>query len=299
MTRYSTRDVSVPGGSLRVGVWEASHSGANDSSSVPTVLAIHGVTASHRSWSLLADALPDVRVVAPDLRGRGRSNQIVGPFGMAAHADDMAAALHHIGVDNVVVVGHSMGGFVALVTADRHPEAVRALVLIDGGIPLPAPDEADAGSQVAATLNLAEQRLRMTFPDRDSYRAFWAQHPAFSADWTEALEDYIDYDLQGVEPELRPGTNFDAVVADSRDIADGTTLLGSLGRLDRPADLLLAPQGMAPENPPLYPDYYVATWQERLPAMRAERVKDVNHYTIVMSRRGSAAVASAIRSAFT
>ena len=44
--------------------------------------------------------------------------------------------LDHLQVDQAVVVGHSMGGFVAVVLAHHHPERVRRLVLIDGGLPL-------------------------------------------------------------------------------------------------------------------------------------------------------------------
>lgn len=85
MTARTARAVEVPvaGGVLRVGVWDA----APDA---PTILAVHGVTSSHLAWQLLAEELPGVRIVAPDLRGRGQSNALAGPAGMAAHADDLA-----------------------------------------------------------------------------------------------------------------------------------------------------------------------------------------------------------------
>ena len=60
---------------------------------------MHGITASHRAWPAVVAALPGVRVVAPDLRGRGRSNSLPGPYGMGAHADDLAAVLDALGVE--------------------------------------------------------------------------------------------------------------------------------------------------------------------------------------------------------
>ena len=80
-------DVAVAGGSLRVATWPGTGT---------PVLAIHGITSSSRSWPLLAQHL-DQPVVAPDLRGRGRSNQLPGPVGLVAHADDCAgcAACRH------------------------------------------------------------------------------------------------------------------------------------------------------------------------------------------------------------
>src|SRR3954465_14627300 len=114
-------DVPVSGGSLRVATWP----GTGD-----PVLAIHGITSSSRSWPFLPEAL-DNPVLAPDLRGRGRSNELPGPVGMAQHAEDCAAVVDASGGAPLVVVGHSMGGFVASVLAATRPDLVRALVLVD------------------------------------------------------------------------------------------------------------------------------------------------------------------------
>lgn len=63
----------------------------NPQATGPVVLAIHGITASHYSWPFLARALPDTRIIAPDLRGRARSNLLPGPYGMRRHAADPPA----------------------------------------------------------------------------------------------------------------------------------------------------------------------------------------------------------------
>ena len=63
------------------------------------VLAIHGITASSRSWTAVARHLGDqVTFIAPDLRGRGGSSGLPGPFGLAAHLEDLAAVLDFAGV---------------------------------------------------------------------------------------------------------------------------------------------------------------------------------------------------------
>src|SRR6478609_8022023 len=127
-----TLDVPVAGGSLHVTAWE--RHGA-------PVLAVHGITSSGWVWPFLAADL-DRPLVAPDLRGRGRSNSLPGPYGLAAHAADCAAVVEAVSDQPVVVVGHSMGGFVATVLAARRPELVRGVVLVDGGLPFPSADEA-------------------------------------------------------------------------------------------------------------------------------------------------------------
>ena len=79
------------------------------------VLLIHGVTSSNRAFQLFADALI-ARGKAPfavDLRGRGDSNDLLGPFGMKQHAEDMAAVIDHFSWPQPDVIGHSMGAFVA------------------------------------------------------------------------------------------------------------------------------------------------------------------------------------------
>ncbi|MGH7857892.1 MAG: alpha/beta fold hydrolase, partial [Candidatus Binatia bacterium] len=113
MSTYRTFDVSVEGGTLRVG---------GSGTSGPVVLCSHGITANHVTFDALADELGDgFRILAPDHRGRGRSRDVAGPWGMRAHAADLVAALDHEGIERAdVLVGHSMGGFVAAVTAAEY-----------------------------------------------------------------------------------------------------------------------------------------------------------------------------------
>lgn len=108
--------VPVPGGRLAVSRWPAHDPG------VPVVLALHGITADGLSWARVAHHLVGrVTLVAPDLRGRGGSGGLPGPYGNAAHADDMAAVVDALGVGRVVLTGHSTGAFAAALTAVRHP----------------------------------------------------------------------------------------------------------------------------------------------------------------------------------
>ena len=135
---HRTIDVPVRGGSLRVGVFEPA--GATPDTELVTILAIHGVTSSHLAWLYLANELPDVRIIAPDLRGRGGSNTLEGPAGMRTHATDLIAVLDALNIASLPVTGHSMGGFVALVLAHRAPHRVSRLLLGGGGLFLATPD---------------------------------------------------------------------------------------------------------------------------------------------------------------
>jgi pimeloyl-ACP methyl ester carboxylesterase len=292
--RYAAWDVPVPGGLLRVGGWEAV--AAQGASPLP-VLAVHGVTASHLTWVRLAAQLPGRSVMAPDLRGRGHSNSVPGPFGMATHADDFARALDDRGWDRALVVGHSMGGFASTVLADRHPDRVAALVLVDGGLPLRVPEGLSPDEVAKAVLGPTLARLGMTFADHAAYQGFWQRQPAFARDWDEVVAAYVDYDLQGEEPQLRPRTTTEAVAADNVDMLTGGAVMGAVERLRHPTWFLRSPRGLQDEVPPLYPDALATDWQHRLPDVRMSTVDDVNHYTIVLADRGAAAVAAAVEEA--
>jgi lipase len=270
-------DVPVSGGSLRVAAWHGA--GA-------PVLAVHGITSSSRSWPFLAGALGRP-VFAPDLRGRGRSNALPGPYGMGTHADDCVAVLRAVTDEPVVVVGHSMGAFVATVLAARRPDLVRALVLVDGGLPFP-PADAEA---TLAGLEPIKRRLQASYT-REEYRDWFRRHPAFARDWTPEVEAYADYDLP--DDPGRPSADPEVVEADQLDLA-GETFTEALEKQTHPRVFLHASRGFADDPPGLYPQATVDAHAARWPDLWIRQVPDVNHYTIVLSRRGATAVADAVR----
>lgn len=288
---YDTVDVPVEGGTLHAGRYGRG----------PNVLvAAHGITANHTEFHLLADVLgDDFTVVAPDLRGRGNSRNITGPFGMAAHADDVVALLDHLGIERAPLLGHSMGAFVAVVTAHRAPDRIKELVLVDGGLPLDLGplNDLPADQLVQAVIGPALERLDMTFPSPQAYFEFWRPHPALVDDWNEYVEEHYAYDLVGDAPDMRSGVSREAVITDGGDQLKNDDVPRAVANLQHPTVLVRAPRGLFNQQPPLYDDDAAAMWRERLPNLRDVLVPDVNHYTILMSERGAKAVAEVVREA--
>ncbi len=96
------------------------------------LLLVHGFPFDHTMWRAQLSGLADhFRMIAPDLRGFGESDAPEGGYSMDRFADDLAGLLDVLGVEKVVLVGLSMGGYIAFAFQRRHPERLSGLVLVD------------------------------------------------------------------------------------------------------------------------------------------------------------------------
>lgn len=283
-------DVAVDGGAMRV---------ARFGSGDRIVLGLHGITGS------CMQLVPVVRhlgapftLMAPDLRGRGASNDLPGPYGMIAHADDTAAVLRSVTDGPAVVVGESMGAYVAVVLAARHPDLVSSVVLADGGLPLPVPPGLDPDVVLDAVLGPALARLRQVFASRQAYLDFWRAHPAVGEDWNDDVEAYLDYDLEATDGGWRSRAREEAVRVDGgQHVVEPTLIEEHLRRVSCPLALIRAPRNLLNQAMPLLPDDAVATWQQVLPQLSDAMVDDTNHYTLMLGVRGAARIAELVERA--
>jgi lipase len=272
--------------------------GEGSGDGLPTVVAVHGITASSHSWVAVARSLGGrISLIAPDLRGRGRSNGLPGPYGMAAHARDILAVLDHFGLERPVLVGHSLGAYILARLAADHPERVATLVLVDGGLTAPPKEEVDPQEFVEKFLGPALARLKMTFSSREEYHEWWRKHPAFSGDAVEDtdLVAFADHDLVGSEVSLRSAVSEESVRGDADELF---TIGEPAHKLAVPATLMHAPRGLLDEPNPMQPADLVQAWADEAPGQRrVVPVEDVNHYTILHGRAGASAVASVVAAA--
>ena len=264
-----------------------------DTKDAPTILAVHGITSTHLAWQQLARALPDHRIIAPDLRGRGHSAALPGPWGMENHAEDVAVVADAFGLSRVVLFGHSMGGFVSVMLAAARPELLKGVVLVDGGIPLvviPGKSPEDAAK---AVLGPTLARLSMTFASKEAYHDFWRAHPAFKDDFTPDIAAYSDYDLVPAGDAFKPSANHDAIREDAIWLfGHAGNYAAALKTLPANTSLLTCPRGLQNQTPGLYDAAAVARWQAELPQLKIRDIADTNHYTILMSDRGARDVAT-------
>jgi pimeloyl-ACP methyl ester carboxylesterase len=101
----------------------------------PVVLLVHGLLDSGRTWRKLAPALAlGHRVIAPDLLGHGESDGPTGvDYSLGGHAGILRDLLDALDVERVTIVGHSLGGGIAMTFAYHYPERVERIALVSSG----------------------------------------------------------------------------------------------------------------------------------------------------------------------
>lgn len=264
---------------------------------VKSMLAIHGITSNHLAWQHFATAAINsgYSVYAPDLRGRAASNQLPAPFGMKVHAADMHAVMQQLQLTKPFVIGHSMGGFVAIALNHFYPNLIGKLVLIDGGLPLALPPGMSIEEVLPLVLGPALARLAMKFESESAYLDYWRAHPAFADGITPQMENYIRHDLVGVAPELMPSTNPDCVSVDSIDLWQSDLIDNALKALDQDVVMLRAVRGLQNEPTGLYPELLLADLAAKYPKIEIITLADTNHYSILMSDAGASAIRAQIQ----
>ena len=201
------------------------------------VVLIHGFALDARMWDDQVAALHTLAtVVRYDLRGFGRSSLPALGVGYS-HGGDLLALLDHLGFDNAVLVGLSMGGLVALHTALLAPERVRGLALLDSVLDGVEWDPESAEAMTAAGRAAATQGAKAA-------TGVWLEHPFFAparrdrvlaARLTALVEPYSWFHYTHEDPAgaLHPSPN-----QELEHIAAPTTVVA--GELDVPCFLTMA-----------------------------------------------------------
>ncbi|WP_239618476.1 alpha/beta fold hydrolase [Cohnella mopanensis] len=150
------------------------------------IVVLHGFCGSHRYWDEVIPLLAEhSRVIAPDLRGHGESSAGEGTYSMERLSEDLAGLLDELNLPQIHLIGHSLGGYVALAFAEKHPERVLTLSLAHSTT---FPDSEQAKeNRLKAAETIAKEGIQ-SFVDGLVPKLFTAEHrTALSEQLTKAL----------------------------------------------------------------------------------------------------------------
>jgi pimeloyl-ACP methyl ester carboxylesterase len=242
-----------------------------DSGTGPVVLFIHGILGSHRSWAQLIDRIDDNhRVIVPDLFGHGESAKPVGDYSLGAHAATMRDLLDRLGIERVTLVGHSLGGGIAMEFGYLFPQRVERLVLVASG---------GLGREVNPVLRSA------TLPGAE-----WVL-PLIASGWVRARAETAGRVMSRVG--WRPGSDISAIWQGFTSLGDGESrraFLATTRAVVDPGGQTVSAHDYLPDALPIptlivwgsrdrmIPAWHAISAQQSIPQCRVELFQGAGHF---------------------
>ncbi len=256
-------------GKINLAVWEGKGS---------DILCVHGLTANCRCWDGIASSLsPEHRVLALDLRGRGFSDKPSSGYSIDHHGRDIRALLDDLGIKRIALIGHSLGAYISLSYAAKHPEQVDRLILIDGGAKL-SPGQA---AKVFAGIKPSLDRLGQVFPTFEAYLENMKKAP-FLQPWSPLLETYFRHEVEifpgGVRSRIQPGHIQEEALNLNRFEAEPL-----YRQIQCPTLILRAPEGMLAKDDILLPEEAAEEMVRKIPKAKRLDLAGTNHFSILFA----------------
>jgi 3-oxoadipate enol-lactonase len=176
--------VFISSGDARIGIEDV---GSGDD----VIVFIHGFPLSREIWAEQIRAISArTRVVAIDLRGMGTSSVTEGPYLMESLAGDVAAVLDHLGIERATLVGHSLGGYVALAFARMYVERLARLALVASRITADTPEAAQHRRELAGDAEATHSNARIIaeFVQRTLGATTRREHPEIAEKFEKIAE---------------------------------------------------------------------------------------------------------------
>ena len=250
------------------------------------ILLLPGLSANARSFDGLVAAglAPRHRVVAVDLRGRGRSDKPPTGYRMADHAADVIGLLDALGIDRVALGGHSFGGVLGLYLAATSPDRIERIVMLDAGTDF----HPDVGKLIAPSL----ARLKVVLPSESAYLEAVRAQPTLEGYWDPAVESFYRAEIEHLaDGTVRALTSADAI-AQAMEGLLAEPWHEIAARVRQPVLLINAPGGYGPPGtPPVLPRELARKTVGRLANGHYVEVSG-NHMTMLFGSHADAIVAA-------
>jgi pimeloyl-ACP methyl ester carboxylesterase len=242
------------------------------------IVCISGITANAFCFQAFADDLADDhRVIAYDLRGRGDSDKPEHGYSVAIHADDLAKLIDAWGLERPVVLGHSLGAFIALYFAAHYPDKLSKLIMVDAGADLPWKPVDERPAWLAVSMG----RLEMPVPSFEEYMQRLKAAPFLGPYWNKYLDTYFEHDvIRRNDGSVVAKTYRDGAFEDLEDVEE-RQFEPLWARVQVPTLLLRAGQAVLVDNDQLLPEESAAAIKSTIKDCRYVNFPTLNHYTII------------------
>ncbi len=264
---YRAYDCEKNGATLRVGEWTGSHPTA--------IIGIHGLAGNHTHFTALADELsPEYRLIAYDVRGRGHSSHADVDSSINKHADDTIALIESLRIERPVLIGHSMGAYIAAIVASRYKN-LAGIILVDGTGEITAKEI----EMVRPSLN----RLNKAFlTEAAAIEHSKTLYDAMGLEWNEYIEQGLRYGLEEGNGHVRFKGEPEVIFQDLESILHQFDHQTICSRISCPAMLVIATGKMGKRS--LYSEESFQKTRAYTPNLQYYRSSG-NHYSILLERQ--------------
>ncbi|NDC41821.1 MAG: alpha/beta hydrolase [Chitinophagia bacterium] len=222
----------------------------------PKILLLHGLTANANAFGgLMRAGLGEhFHVIAPDLRGRGLSDQPAFSYSMSEHAGDIIALLDHLKIEQAILVGHSFGGLLSYYMAYKYKKRVKMVIALDAA--------AEMNPRAGEMLSFSLLRLDKVFPSYNDYLAIIKSAP-YNTFWEESMESYYRADVKNLpNGAVTPRSNLVSIIEAIKGVANEPWTV-YLNHIEQPVLLLNAVENYTLDEP-LLPDFKARESVDRL-----------------------------------
>ena len=240
-----------------------------------TIIAIHGLTGTHKNMHYYAEKFKgDYRFVAVDLRGRGNSTETDAEPSIFKHAEDILALIKEMKIENPILLGYSMGAFIAAIVASKL-KTTQAVIFLDGA--------AKASDHQRSIVQPSLGRLSREYTSKEHYvEEIQKIYTNLGVEWNHVLQSTVEYEVGPV------GDHFENKSTESRIVADFESFFTFdpkeiCSQIDCPV-LLVYAEGNIGSMPPLF---YLTDYEQTQQYTKTIKtvISGCNHYTMVFENR--------------
>lgn len=241
----------------------------------PTIVGIHGLAGNHKHYTALANELsPEYRILAYDVRGRGNSSRAEQDSSIFLHAEDTIELIESLELKSPIVIGHSMGAYIAAIVASKYKN-LAGIILVDGAGLLT--------SKEIDHVKPALDRLGKTFPSKEAYIDNSRQiYQAMGLEWNEYIEESMLYGVEEVDGLVRFKGEPDVIMKDLESIVHDFDHQQICSSIACPTLLVIA-NGKVGGSSVYMEESYSKT--KEYTANLQSYLSNANHYSILLDRQ--------------